>query len=87
MKYQYLKSVISYPNSFFFFITGSAIRNTSGVEERQVQGETILNDNGQREIQRIGRLQISRAASVAGNDLGHSNLYPQGHCWLYTLLF
>ncbi|KAF7805094.1 cell cycle checkpoint control protein RAD9A [Senna tora] len=54
-------------------LSGSGIRSTNGVEERQAQEEIILNDNGQREIQRIGAMQISKEASVARNNFGQSN--------------
>lgn len=46
------------------------------MEERQAQGETVLNDDGGREIQRISTMQISRVTSVAGNNPVDSNLYP-----------
>jgi hypothetical protein len=59
---------------FHFAATG--VRNNSVMEERQVQEETTLNDNEQREIQRIGTVQITRGKSVAGNNPIGSNLYP-----------
>ncbi|WVY94801.1 hypothetical protein V8G54_033889 [Vigna mungo] len=56
--------------------TPSAFKSISPLEERQAQGETVLNDDGGREIQRISTMQISRVTSVAGNNPIDSNLYP-----------
>ncbi|XP_027351592.1 uncharacterized protein LOC113862675 isoform X1 [Abrus precatorius] len=55
-------------------LSASAVKNVSVLEERQAQGETILNDNQQREIQRISAIQISRVTSVAGNNPIGSNI-------------
>ncbi|KAK7284372.1 hypothetical protein RJT34_19117 [Clitoria ternatea] len=56
-------------------LSASVARNASAYEEQQAQGlgETFLNDNEQREIQRIGTMQISRVTSVAGNNIIDSN--------------
>lgn len=57
------------------------------MEERQGrQGETVLNDNGQKEIQRISAIQISRGASVAGHYFVDSNSYPQHCCLLLYII-
>ncbi|KAK7397183.1 hypothetical protein VNO78_18350 [Psophocarpus tetragonolobus] len=55
-------------------LSASAFKSVSPLEERQAQGETILNNDGQREIQRISTMQISRGTSVAGNNPIDSNL-------------
>jgi len=46
------------------------------LEERRAQGETILNDDRQREMQRISTMQISGLTSVPGNNPIDSNVYP-----------
>lgn len=56
-------------------LSASAFKSASALEERQAQGETILNDNGQREIQRISTMQISRVIPVAGNNPIDSNFF------------
>ncbi|KAL5135961.1 Cell cycle checkpoint control protein RAD9A [Glycine soja] len=55
-------------------LSASAFKSISPLEERQAQGETILNDDGQREIQRISTMQISGVASVPGNNPIDSNV-------------
>ncbi|XP_014517140.1 cell cycle checkpoint control protein RAD9A [Vigna radiata var. radiata] len=55
-------------------LSASAFKSISPLEERQAQGETVLNDDGGREIQRISTMQISRVTSVAGNNPVDSNL-------------
>lgn len=54
----------------------TAVKNTSAMEERQAQERTTLNDNEQREIQKISTVQISRGKLAAGNNPRDSNLYP-----------
>ncbi|CAJ2631659.1 unnamed protein product [Trifolium pratense] len=54
-------------------LSAPAVRNNSVMEERQVQEETTLNDNEQREIQRISTVQITRGKLVAGNNPSGSN--------------
>ncbi|KAL4305589.1 hypothetical protein AHAS_Ahas16G0093400 [Arachis hypogaea] len=54
-------------------LSGSAMKNIGASEERQAQAETVLNDNEQREIQRISRMQISREPLPAGNNPIESN--------------
>ncbi|MED6156449.1 hypothetical protein PIB30_014414 [Stylosanthes scabra] len=54
-------------------LSGSAMKNIGASEERQAQGETVLNDNEQREIQRISTIQISRVPLPAGNNPIESN--------------
>ncbi|KAA8545175.1 hypothetical protein F0562_019936 [Nyssa sinensis] len=54
-------------------LSGSAAKNGSGAEERQVQGERNENDNEQREIQRISTMHISKTRSVGENVLGDPN--------------
>ncbi|KAI9099090.1 hypothetical protein K1719_024857 [Acacia pycnantha] len=56
-------------------LSGSATKNTSGIEQRQVHKERNLNDDEQREIQRIVAMQISGAASVAGNNFVENNFF------------
>ncbi|TKY61518.1 Cell cycle checkpoint control protein RAD9A [Spatholobus suberectus] len=56
-------------------LSASAFKSVSALEERQAQGETILNNDGQREIQRISTMQISRVTSVAGNNPIDSNFF------------
>ncbi|XP_028770830.1 cell cycle checkpoint control protein RAD9A [Neltuma alba] len=56
-------------------LSGSATKNTSGMEERQAQREKFLNDNEQREIQRIVTMQISEVASAARNNFVENNSY------------
>lgn len=46
------------------------------MEERQAQEGTTLNDNEQREIQRISKVQISKGKLATGNNSNDSNLYP-----------
>ncbi|QCD77767.1 cell cycle checkpoint control protein RAD9A [Vigna unguiculata] len=55
-------------------LSASVFKSISPLEERQAQGETVFNDDGGREIQRIRTMQISRVASVAGNNPIDSNL-------------
>ncbi|KAJ4842291.1 hypothetical protein Tsubulata_028856 [Turnera subulata] len=47
-------------------LSGSAARSGSGVEERQPQGERTLNESGQREIERISTMRISKDAGAGG---------------------
>ncbi|KAK7842003.1 cell cycle checkpoint control protein rad9a [Quercus suber] len=58
---------------------GSAAKSGSGsgigTEERQVQGETNLNANQQREMQRISTMQISKAASTRENEPADPNIF------------
>jgi len=54
----------------------TAAKNVSGMEERQAQEGTTLNDNEQRDIQRISTVKITRGKLVAGNNPIDSNLYP-----------
>ncbi|KAK7258898.1 hypothetical protein RIF29_24487 [Crotalaria pallida] len=49
-------------------LSASAFKNVGASEERQAQGGMDLNDNEQREIQRISTMHISRGTSVAGNN-------------------
>jgi len=57
-----------------FHFAASAFKSITPQAERQAQGETVLNGDGGREIQRISTMQISR--SGAGNNPIDSNLYP-----------
>ncbi|KAI4301766.1 hypothetical protein L6164_035013 [Bauhinia variegata] len=60
-------------------LSGSAVRYNCGVEEGQGEERTVLNNNEQREIQRIGTMQISRATSVAGtNPIKSNSCQPTG---------
>ncbi|KAM4108275.1 hypothetical protein ACB094_03G033200 [Castanea mollissima] len=60
-------------------LSGSAAKSGSGsgigTEERQVQGETNLNANQQREMQRISTMQISKAASTRENEPADPNIF------------
>ncbi|KAJ4838816.1 hypothetical protein Tsubulata_032853 [Turnera subulata] len=59
-------------------LSGSAARSGSGVEERQPQGERTLNESGQREIERISTMRISKDAG-AGGTVPEARLYPKCH--------
>ncbi|KAJ7973338.1 cell cycle checkpoint control protein RAD9A [Quillaja saponaria] len=48
-------------------------KNGSSAEERQVRGEKSLNASEHREIQRISRVQISKAALGGDNNPAHSD--------------
>ncbi|XP_038717122.1 cell cycle checkpoint control protein RAD9A-like isoform X2 [Tripterygium wilfordii] len=48
-------------------LSGSAVKSSSGLEERRVLGERTSNTSEQREIQRISRMKISKDAP-AGDD-------------------
>ncbi|CAL5194745.1 unnamed protein product [Lathyrus oleraceus] len=54
-------------------LSATAVKNTSAMEERQAQERTTLNDNEQREIQKISTVQISRGKLAAGNNPRDSN--------------
>ncbi|KAI5410753.1 hypothetical protein KIW84_056049 [Lathyrus oleraceus] len=54
-------------------LSATAVKNTSAMEERQAQERTTLNDNEQREIQKISAVQISRGKLAAGNNPRDSN--------------
>ncbi|XP_061357479.1 uncharacterized protein LOC133301795 [Gastrolobium bilobum] len=54
-------------------LSASAVKNINAFEERHAQGGTILNDNEQRDIQRISTIHISKVTSVAGNNPIDSN--------------
>ncbi|XP_050889714.1 uncharacterized protein LOC127095004 [Lathyrus oleraceus] len=54
-------------------LSAAAVKNTSAMEERQAQERTTLNDNEQREIQKISAVQISRGKLAAGNNPRDSN--------------
>lgn len=56
-------------------LSATAFKNFSALEEQQAQGETIVHDDEQREIQRIGTMQISRVTTVAGNNPINSNFF------------
>lgn len=56
-------------------LSATAFKNVSASEEQQAQGQTIVHDDEQREIQRIGTMQISRVMTVAGNDPINSNFF------------
>ncbi|XVF31376.1 hypothetical protein REPUB_Repub16aG0140600 [Reevesia pubescens] len=45
-------------------LSGSAAKSSSGVEERQVQGQRNLNASEQRDIQRISMMQITKDAPI-----------------------
>ncbi|XP_057439355.1 uncharacterized protein LOC130731168 [Lotus japonicus] len=55
-------------------LSATAVKNMSGLEERPAQEQTVLNDNEQREIQRISTIRISRKTSAAGNNPTGSNI-------------
>ncbi|KAG5087099.1 hypothetical protein JHK82_054496 [Glycine max] len=55
-------------------LSASAFKSISPLEERRAQGETILNDDRQREMQRISTMQISGLTSVPGNNPIDSNV-------------
>ncbi|KAK7337749.1 hypothetical protein VNO77_18336 [Canavalia gladiata] len=57
-------------------LSASAVKNVSALEEQQAQGEIIVNDKEQREIQRISAMHISRVTSVTANNPIDSNFCP-----------
>lgn len=74
------REYVLHSNSWWLRCAGSAAKSGSGsgigTEERQVQGETNLNANQQREMQRISTMQISKAASTRENEPADPNMYP-----------
>ena len=58
--------------------TGSAAKNGSGAEERQVQMGRNPNTNEEREIQRISTMHISRGAGSAEENVpAQPHSYPE----------
>lgn len=57
-------------------LSATAAKNVSGMEERQAQEGTTLNDNEQRDIQRISTVKITRGKLFAGNNPIDSNFCP-----------
>lgn len=52
----------------FLFCTGSGARSGSGAEAGQAQGEKNLSANGQREIQRMSTMHISKPACARDSE-------------------
>ncbi|KAF8018028.1 hypothetical protein BT93_H3048 [Corymbia citriodora subsp. variegata] len=60
-------------------LSGSAARSGSGSDGRQVPEERILRAGGQSGIERIGTIQISKAAPAEGNTQTDGNGFSQRH--------
>lgn len=63
------------PTSLLY--AGSAAKSGNGADGRNAQGETISNANEQREIPRISRMCISKAAPNRENESVDPNMYPE----------